>query len=279
MRPARAPRSTLERWRTDVQFLHHDLGHQERGRVVEVTLRGNAANVLLLDSTNFNRYRRGGRYTYHGGHVTRSPYHAVIPRSAHWHLVVDLGGHAGRVNASVQVLPGAMRPARQQTPSLSSIAQNAAEFEGYNDPTDVVREFDVFISHATEDKDALVRPLAHALQELGVAVWYDEFELRVGDSLRRKIDAGLASSRFGIVVLSHAFFAKNWPQYELDGLVTREMAGEQQIILPLWHEISKDEVIGHSPSLADKVALQTSLYSVSEIAEQIAEVIRERPAA
>lgn len=82
-----------------------------------------------------------------------------------------------------------------------------------------------------------------------------------------------------MVVLSHAFFAKNWPQYELDGLVTREMAGEQQIILPLWHEISKDEIIRHSPSLADKVALQTSVYSVTEIAEQIADVIRERPAA
>lgn len=116
--------------------------------------------------------------------------------------------------------------------------------------------------------------------ELGcVDVWYDEFELRIGDSLRRKIDSGLARSRFGVVVLSHTFFAKNWPQYELDGLVTREMAGDRQMILPLWHEISKDEVIRQVPSLADKVALQTAVYSVAEIAEQIADVVRERPAA
>jgi len=128
----------------------------------------------------------------------------------------------------------------------------------------------VFISHATEDKDEVVRPLAHALQALDLRVWYDEFELRLGDSLRRKIDAGLAGSRFGVVVLSHAFFSKNWPQYELDGLVTREMTGEQ-IILPLWHKITTAEVIGYSPPLADKLARSTSDLTVEDIAEEIAE--------
>lgn len=72
--------------------------------------------------------------------------------------------------------------------------------------------YDVFISHATEDKEEIVRPLATALVVRGLRVWYDEFELRIGDSLRRKIDAGLANSRFGVVVLSPNFFAKNWPQ-------------------------------------------------------------------
>jgi hypothetical protein len=109
------------------------------------------------------------------------------------------------------------------------------------------REFDVFISHATEDKDAIVRPLAVALQERELRVWYDEFELRIGDSLRQKIDSGIANSNFGVVVLSHAFFAKGWPQYELDGLVTMAVSGKQ-VILPLWHEISKDEVITISSS-------------------------------
>jgi hypothetical protein len=126
-------------------------------------------------------------------------------------------------------------------------------------------EFDLFISHATEDKEGIVRELVQALQAHDVDVWYDEFQLRVGDSLRRKIDAGLARSRFGMVVVSHAFFAKNWPQYELDGLVSLEMAGRQRI-LPVWHEITKDDVLGYSPSLADKVALSTSTYRVDEIA-------------
>lgn len=87
----------------------------------------------------------------------------------------------------------------------------------------VAPEWDVFVSHATEDKDEVVRPLVNELVARDVRVWYDEFELRIGDSLRRKIDTGLARSRFGVVVLSRSFFAKNWPQYELDGLVTREI--------------------------------------------------------
>ena len=133
----------------------------------------------------------------------------------------------------------------------------------------------MFISHATEDKDEIVRPLANALAAKGLRVWYDEFELRIGDSLRRKIDGGVAGSRFGIVVLSHSFFSRNWPQYELDGLVTREITGEQ-VILPLWHRITKSEVISYSPSLANKVARSTSDFTIEEIAAEIADVIGTR---
>ena len=109
----------------------------------------------------------------------------------------------------------------------------------------------MFISHAAEDKDALVRPLAHALREYGLSVWYEEFALRIGDDLCRKIDTGISRSRFGIIILSPAFFAKLWPQYELYGLVTMATSGKQ-VLLPLWHGISKNEVVRQSPSLADK---------------------------
>jgi hypothetical protein len=82
--------------------------------------------------------------------------------------------------------------------------------------------FDVFICHASEDKETFVRPLAEALRSENVAVWYDEFALKLGDSIRRSLDKGLKQSRFGIVILSNAFFEKRWPQYELDGLAERE---------------------------------------------------------
>lgn len=135
------------------------------------------------------------------------------------------------------------------------------------------REYDVFISHATEDKEEFVRPLADELKSLGLEVWYDDFVLKVGDSLRRSIDMGLARSRFGVVVLSSSFFAKNWPQYELDGLVAREMEG-RKVILPIWHKVTKDEVLAHSPTLADKVALNSSLQSIQEIAAEISGVAK-----
>ena len=135
--------------------------------------------------------------------------------------------------------------------------------------------WDVFVSHAAEDKDGVVRDLVDSLQHEGVTVWYDDSELRIGDSLRRKIDEGLTGSRFGVVVLSPAFFAKNWPQYELDGLVSREMSG-QEVILPLWHRVTKAEVLAQSPTLADKLALSTAQMTIEEIAVQIAQVVRER---
>jgi hypothetical protein len=130
----------------------------------------------------------------------------------------------------------------------------------------------VFISHASEDKNAVARPLAEALGHLGVSAWLDEAELQIGDSLRRRIDHGIATSRFAVVVMSPDFFAKNWTNYELDGIVTRSVAGEQNL-LPIWHNITQTEVAANSPSLADKVALSTASLAIDEIAKQIAEVI------
>jgi len=133
-------------------------------------------------------------------------------------------------------------------------------------------EYDAFISHASEDKEEFVRPLADKLSDSGYKIWYDEFELKVGDSLRRSIDRGLLKSRYGIVILSSSFFAKNWPQYELDGLVAKEMEG-RKVILPIWHKVSKDEVRSYSPSLADKVAINSSISSLEDIVEQLGEVL------
>ncbi|MET7708381.1 toll/interleukin-1 receptor domain-containing protein [Micromonospora sp. NPDC005413] len=135
--------------------------------------------------------------------------------------------------------------------------------------------YDVFISHAWEDKDTVVRDLAVALQEHGLSVWYDEFVLRIGDSLRQAIDRGIANSKFGIVVLSEAFFRKQWTQYELDGLVHMSMhERRKQVCLPIWHKISVNEVTANSPSLANVLALRTSDYSIAQIAAEIAAVVR-----
>jgi hypothetical protein len=135
--------------------------------------------------------------------------------------------------------------------------------------------YDVFISHASEDKDAIVRSLAAALTAQGLKVWYDEFTLRIGDSLRQKIDRGLSTSRVGLVVLSRSFVAKGWTNYELDGIVTRTISGEQ-ILLPIWHDITKQEVVSFSPSLADKVARSTATHTVEEIAREIADLLQNR---
>ncbi|RUR30638.1 toll/interleukin-1 receptor domain-containing protein [Vreelandella nanhaiensis] len=156
----------------------------------------------------------------------------------------------------------------RRTIEMASKAQSHVSV--FNDLPDT--EYDLFISHASEDKEEFVRPLAETLENMGVKVWYDEFTLKVGDSLRKSIDHGLVKSKFGTVILSAAFCSKNWTQYELDSMIAREMNGHK-MILPIWHKISKDEVIKFSPALADKVALNTSISSIQEIAGELSEVI------
>lgn len=255
-----------------MKFSYYDLKNRTAGETVQVTLSGNSANVFLVDSANFSSYKQGRQYRYYGGHATRSPVNLQIPSSGHWYLVIDMGGYGGQVRHSMRILPGRLQPIQERPiSSVPSLVQGREDHSGHLEQDE--REFDVFISHASEDKEDVVRPLANALKNDGLRVWYDEFELKIGDSLRRKIDSGLARSRFGVVVLSRAFLGKGWANYELDGLVTRAVSGEQ-VLLPIWHEITKREVIEYSPSLADKLARNTATHTVEEIADEIAEVIR-----
>ncbi len=192
-------------------------------------------------------------------------------------------------NRSIRELKSIERKARSyqsklrasSIPSLTTVPSLYLGNSGYGDAVpftydeDLEKEYDVFISHASEDKDAVARPLAEALKNNGLSVWYDEFELKIGDSLRRKIDRGIANSNFGIIVISRDFINKGWTNYELDGLITRAVNGEQTM-LPVWHNVTKREVIDYSPSLADKLARSTTEFTVEEIAEEIADLIESR---
>jgi hypothetical protein len=130
------------------------------------------------------------------------------------------------------------------------------------------KKYDAFISHASEDKEGFVRELAERLAAAGYRVWYDEFTLSVGDGLRRSIDHGIASSRFGIVVLSPYFFSKGWTNYELDGLVQMDMRSPGSI-LPIWHNLSRSEVAGYSPSLANIVAVQSVSRTMAQVVSEL----------
>ena len=263
-----------------MNFTHYNLGYVERGSIVVVTLSGSAANVRLMDSSNFSSFKAGRRHNYQGGLARNSPVRLAVPSSGRWHLCIDMQGLRGTVRTSVNVVPGsALRPlpTLNEAPlrSIPTLVREPANDLAPTDEAPDGRTFDVFISHASEDKAEVVRPLAEALRAGGLSVWYDEFELKIGDSLRRKIDRGLASSRFGIVVLSQAFFGRGWPEYELDGLVTRAVSGDQ-ILLPIWHNVTKREVVGYSPSLADRLARSTATHTVEDIAAEIIEVVGAR---
>lgn len=256
-----------------MEHLYWDLGTVERGSTVVVTLRSQA-NVQVMTSSEYRNYKSGGRYRYLGGHVKRSPYRVGLPTRDHWFVAIDLGGLSGRVDAGVAVQPpprGFLPEARAESPISAvairePIAPSNGSFGG--------RTWDVFISHASEDKASCARPLRDALVEYGISVWLDETEMRLGHSLRQRIDEGIRSSKFGVVVLSPAFFGKGWTNHELDGLITRTVAGEQSL-LPVWHEVSAEQVRNYSPSIADKVAVSTNSMSIAEIAAAIAGIVHQ----
>lgn len=133
--------------------------------------------------------------------------------------------------------------------------------------------YDLFISHASEDKADFVRPLATTLSEFGVKVWYDEFTLELGDSLSRSIDKGLVNSSYGLVILSPTFLEKGWTEYELQGLLAKEI-GNKNVIIPVWHNLTKEELLSFSPSLADKIALKSDGLRAVELSVSIIKVVR-----
>ena len=256
-----------------MEHVKHDLGRLRRGSTVVVSL-ANQANVLLMNASNYRSYASGRQARYYGGEARRSPVRLQVPNDDHWFVAIDLGGYSGTIRSGVAVEPpprGSLPAIRDNGP-LSAIRREEPEEAP---PPDQLggQVWDVFISHASEDKDAVARPLATALEAAGVSVWLDAVELKIGDSLRRKIDQGIRSSRFATVVVSDHFFAKGWTQYELDGIVTMTNAGQQNL-LPIWHNVTKDQVVAHSPSLADKVARSTATHTIEEIAEEIASVVR-----
>lgn len=133
--------------------------------------------------------------------------------------------------------------------------------------SDGTTEWDVFISYASEDRAEVAKPLARHLQDEGLRVWYDQLELKMGDSLRGKIDEGLARCRFGVVILSESFFCKHFTVRELQGLTQREVDGST-VILPVWHRITAERVRQLSPPLGDRVAAETSL-GIAAVAKRI----------
>ncbi len=134
-------------------------------------------------------------------------------------------------------------------------------------------KYDVFISHASEDKTDVAEPIALELRQRGFTVWLDKFELTIGDRLMSGIDEGLRLSRYGVVIVSHRFFQKNWTRAELNALAALEDAEGRKKILPVWHDVTQDDVSRYSPLLAAVLAVSTS-EGISRICDEIEKVLR-----
>ena len=137
-------------------------------------------------------------------------------------------------------------------------------------------EYDVFVSHAWEDKEDFVDEFVQELRKLGIEVWYDTNRIKWGDSMRARIDDGLKKSRFGVAVLSPNYIAegKYWTKAELDGLFQLESVNGKTL-LPIWHKLTKKDVMDYSPIVASKLAMNTATLTAKEIAENLLEILNE----
>jgi hypothetical protein len=165
-------------------------------------------------------------------------------------LVKDVASLKAQILAAIE---------QQASNTLSFVVENA---EGEEQP------YDFFISHAWADKEGFVEDFVQKAKHAGLNVWYDRQALDWGDSIRQKIDDGLRRSYFGVVVLSPNFFERPWTQYELDGIVQRDLSGQGRL-LPIWHRLTQDDVAKHAPSLANRLALSTSNYSTDDIVTEL----------
>jgi hypothetical protein len=161
-----------------------------------------------------------------------------------------------------------------QTPVIEPVTATSADAEHNSDCHTL--EYDVFISHAWEDKGDFVEDLVAELEKLGIKPWYDKQRITWGDSMRTRIDRGLAGSKFGIAVISPNYIAdgKYWTKAELDGLFQLESVNGKTI-LPIWHNITKKDVIAYSPIIASKLAMTTSTMTPAEIAAEMKKLIEQ----
>lgn len=172
-----------------------------------------------------------------------------------------------QLEKSLKAIGNSVEAANLQFGKMSRSSSNSSQLVSTSAITDI------FLSHASEDKQEVARPLQEALEQRGLSVWFDEVKIKVGHSIRQDIEEGIANARFGVVILSQNFFAKQWTQAELDALFSKKMDSGRPSLLPIWHRVTKDEVASHSPLLAGIMALNTATMTIDEIADAFKDAV------
>lgn len=136
-------------------------------------------------------------------------------------------------------------------------------------------KYDVFLSHSSLDKEEYVTELSEKLEEIGLSVFEDVKVFKIGQSQTDMMNFGILNSRFVVVFLSANFIESGWSDYEFKSFLNREINEKKIIILPIWHNVTVEEVKDYNPYLVDKYALNTSKYSLDQIVESINQVIQD----
>jgi len=129
--------------------------------------------------------------------------------------------------------------------------------------------WDVFISHAKEDNDQIARPLAKALIDRSLSVWYDENDRVLGNGLVQNIDRGISGSNYGIIIVSRDYIKNNWTIHEF-GIIRYKAVEQRKPVFSIWHKVTSSEVQSFSWDMASITAYKSEDVSIEKIADELA---------
>jgi hypothetical protein len=132
--------------------------------------------------------------------------------------------------------------------------------------------FDVFVSYASEDRETIARPLAEALRARGFSVWFDDYAIGAGDNLKQAITAGVRNARYGVIIISRSYLAKDWPRLEMVTLWMHEGRVNRSVVLPVLHGISIEEVVAIDAAFEDR-AMPSTDRGLDYVVDRISAVV------
>lgn len=135
------------------------------------------------------------------------------------------------------------------------------------------KEYDVFISYVQSDSFDYVNKLETALTDRGIVTWRDKSDMQIGKSMTESIENALVKSKLAIVVLSPNYLQKYWTNFELNGIFSKQNLTGEQMILPIWNNVSAEDIGKKRPFLANLLAWNVSMDKVEDIASYIAEML------
>lgn len=219
--------------------------------------------------------KRAKNYLHATGQLSSGIFESSISQSIHSYFVLD-NSYSAFTMKQVQIVVTEEWDENEESEVTQPKEISPSPLTSNNSNGEIPpKHYDVFICHATEDKDAIVRPFAERLRELGLEVWYDEFSLGWGNSLRSAIDEGLQNSSYGIVILSKVFSEKTWTKLELDGMVTTMTTIGKDRILPLRYKITPEVVGKFSPILAG-IFSRSWDEGIEKLSKEVKEIVEKR---
>ncbi|MDR1571398.1 MAG: DUF1883 domain-containing protein [Clostridiales Family XIII bacterium] len=252
-----------------MKYLLYDLGNADAGDSVEVSL-GYAANVRILDEANYGLYRGNLPHRFIGGYIERTPYKATIPEGGRWYVILDSGSYFGKIKSLVKLYPCSdEKEVLSPQPKVFEFSPGKALAAEAGVPKNKPR---LFVLHSYKDRDSIVQSLADALSVAGISAVFEGYTLEPGDSLEEKLRAGVAKYKFGVLVISRSFARTGWRKSDL-AFMKEMLTSDYKEIYPVWHNISRDNVMQHLPDLVGMMPNRPGEKSLDEIVDEIVETM------